>query len=90
MLGLEKVTRSIAKYFNYEQNTEWMRTRFKDSISNYLESVKTAGGLNDYVVICDSRNNTIQTIENNELHCTIAVKPVKAIEFIILNFIATS
>ena len=90
MLGLEKITANTAKYYNYEQNTEWMRSRFKDSVSNYLEHVKTYGGISDYVVVCDDRNNTIQTIENNELHCTIAVKPIKAIEFIILNFVCTN
>ena len=36
------------------------------------------------------KNNIGVYIDNNELHCTIAVKPVKCLEFIVLNFIVTN
>jgi len=90
LLGLEKVTRNFARQFNYEGNTQWLRMRFKDILDRYFDEVKSGGGLNDFLVVCDERNNTIQTIENNELHIQIYVKPIKTIEFIILNFVCTN
>ena len=90
MLGLERVTRNYAKYYNYEQNTAWLRQRFVDTLSYYFDSVKTNDGIAEYYIICDDRNNTVQTIENHELHVTIGIRPVKSIEFIIISFICTN
>ena len=90
MLGLERVTRNYAKYYNYEQNTAWLRQRFVDTLSYYFDSVKTNDGIAEYYIICDDRNNTVQTIENHELHVTIGIRPVKSIEFVILNFVCTN
>ena len=89
-LGLEKTVRYLSKYFTYEGITDYLMQRFRDTMTPIFEDVKTKEGLKEYVIICDSRNNNTQTIENNELHCTIAVKPIKSLEFLILNFIATS
>lgn len=68
LLGLEKTTRNYAKYFNYEGNTEWLRERFTDLLDSYFRDVQMGGGLVDFLIICDDRNNTELTIENNELH----------------------
>lgn len=90
MLGLEKTIRGFCKYFNYEGNTEFIRSRLTDSIERYLEQVRINDGISQYMVVCDDRNNDEYTIENNELHVTIAIRPIKTIEFIILNFVATN
>ena len=90
MLGLEKNVRNFCKYFNYEGNTEFHRRRMTDTIERYLEQVRANDGISQYIVVCDERNNNAQTIENNELHISIAVRPIKTIEFIVLNFIATN
>jgi phage tail sheath protein FI len=36
----------------------------------------------DFLVVCDTTNNTPVRIDNNELWIDIAIQPVKAIEFI--------
>ena len=89
-LYLEKEVARVAKYFQYEGNTEFLRNKFVDTIRPIFEHAVTRGGIREYYIKCDDENNTTQTIENNELHCAIAVKPVKTIEFIILNFVCTN
>lgn len=89
-IRIEKDLKGVGRRFMYEQFTEANLTQFRDAISNYLSSVKSRGGIVDYNVICDGRNNTAETIDNNELHATIAIKPTKTIEFIVLNFICTN
>jgi hypothetical protein len=42
----------------------------------------TARGLYDYLVVCDTTNNTATRIDNNELWIDVALKPAKAVEFI--------
>jgi hypothetical protein len=39
-------------------------------------------GLYDYLVVCDSSNNTNARIDRNELWVDIAIEPTKAAEFI--------
>jgi len=39
-------------------------------------------GIYDYLVVCDSSNNTPARIDRNELWVDIAIEPVKAVEFI--------
>ena len=87
-LKMEKLVYRIAKYFVYEGNTPYIRKRFVDTITPIFEEAKIGGGISEYVIICNDKNNTVQTIENHELHCTIAVRPIKTIEFIVMNFIA--
>lgn len=89
-LHLEKEVSRIAKYFLYEGNTEYQRGRFVDAIKPIFENAVNRNGIVEYYIKCDSENNTPQTIDNNELRCSIAVKPVKTIEFIVLNFVCTN
>jgi hypothetical protein len=41
------------------------------------------------LIICDERNNTPQVIDENTLVVDIYLKPVRAAEFILVNFYAT-
>jgi phage tail sheath protein FI len=41
------------------------------------------------LIVCDERNNTPDVIDRNELTVDIYLKPVRAAEFILINFIAT-
>jgi hypothetical protein len=45
--------------------------------------------LYDYLIVCDERNNTPEVIDNNELRADIFIKPVRAAEFILVQFTAT-
>lgn len=86
---LEKAISTAAKYFLFEPNDEFTRLLLVDMISPFLRDVKARRGIYDFLVVCDTRNNTAERIDRNELWCDIYVKPVKASEFIVLNFIAT-
>ena len=47
-----------------------------------LNDIKAQRGVYDYLVVCDTTNNTPTTIDRNELHIDIAIEPTKAVEFI--------
>jgi len=88
-LTLERATQQALKYFVFEPNTDFTRTRLKNTITPIFELAKNTDGLFDYLIVCDERNNTPDVIDRNELAVDIYIKPVKAAEFILVNFIAT-
>lgn len=88
-LYLEKATKSVMKFFLFENNTLFTRTRVVNTLKPFFEKVKQSDGLYDYLIVCDNRNNTTEVIDNNELVVDIYLKPVKSAEFILVNFYAT-
>lgn len=90
MLDLEKKVARIASSFVYEQNTPFMRQTFVDSIRPILEDAVSGEGLREYAIKCDEELNTPNVIDNNEMICKIAVKPVKVVDYIVLTFICTN
>ena len=88
-LFLEKATRSVMKYFVFEPNTLFTRSQIINVITPIFEQAKNTQGLFDYLIICDERNNTPDVIDRNELVVDIYLKPVRAAEFILVNFYAT-
>ena len=89
-LRLERLTRNAVKPFIFEGNTERLRNRVVDMLSPIYENCKTNGGLYDYQLICDTRNNSPTSIDNNELRLYVGIKPTKSAEFLILSFYALS
>lgn len=87
MLRLERATYKAMRWFLYEGNTAYLRQRVVDALDPYFKQCKIGGGCYDYVIKCDESNNTPETIDNNELHVSIGVKPVKTVEFVIVDFI---
>lgn len=90
LLSLEKKARAAAKYFRYEGNTEYLRTKFVDMLRPIFDDAIDGKGISEYAMLCDETNNTADVIDNNEMRCQIAVKPIKCIEWIVLDFICTN
>jgi len=72
----------IAKPFIFEPNDTITRNEIKQQIEKFLLELVGQRALYDYLVVCDSSNNTPARIDANELHVDIAIEPVKAVEFI--------
>jgi hypothetical protein len=88
-LFLERAVQRTVKYFVFEPNTDLTRARLKAVIDPIFAYAKYSEGLYDYLIVVDSRNNTPDTIDQNELIVDIYIKPVRTAEFILVNFIAT-
>ena len=86
---LEKAISTAVKYFLFEPNDTFTRLQLINMIEPFLRDVRSRRGIYDFLVVCDSTNNTPERIDRNELWCDIYIKPTKAAEFIVLNFIAT-
>ncbi len=87
-LRLERLVYQAAKYFVYEPNSSFTRRRLIDTIEPTFRAIKAAGGIYDYQIICDEKNNTAEVIDRNELKVACLIQPVKTAEFILIDFIA--
>lgn len=86
---LEKSIATAAKYVLFEQNDVFTRQRFVGMVEPYLREVQGRRGLYDFRVSCDESNNTPQIIDQNGFVADIYLKPVRSVNFITLNFVAT-
>jgi hypothetical protein len=68
--------------FLFEPNDNLTRTQVKNVCQTLLADIQNKRGVYDYLVICDSSNNTPARIDRNELWVDIAIEPTKAVEFI--------
>ncbi len=87
MLSLEKKVAAVARHFVYEQNSPYMRQQFVDNISPILENAVAGSGISEYAIKCDDELNTPQVIDNNEMRCKIAVRPIKVVDWIVINLV---
>jgi len=73
---------AIAKPYIFEPNDTITRNEIKQQIEKLLLNLTGERALYDYLVVCDTSNNTPSRIDANELYVDIAIEPVKAVEFI--------
>lgn len=79
---LRRTLRKGAMPFVFEPNDQITRDNLKAAADGLLNDVLIKRGLYDFATLCDTSNNTAQRIDANELWLDVAIKPVKAAEFI--------
>jgi len=73
---------TIGKQYLFEPNDQITRQQISNAITSLMIDLVAKRGLYDYLVVCDSTNNTPSRIDQNQLWVDIAIEPVKAVEFI--------
>jgi len=79
---LRVIFKSIAASFLFEPNDTITRKTIATQIESALHDVLSKRGLTDFLVICDTSNNTSSTIANNQLYVDVAIEPMRDVEFI--------
>jgi hypothetical protein len=79
---LRSILGQVASPFIFEPNDTITRNQVQAAFNSVLNDLVAKRGLYDYLVVCDTSNNTPDRIDRNELWVDIAIQPVKAIEFI--------
>jgi hypothetical protein len=73
---------TMAKGYIFEPNDKIIRDQIKQATEGLLNDLVAKRAIYDYVVVCDTSNNTPSRIDRNELYVDIAISPVKSVEFI--------
>lgn len=95
LITIEKACAASLRPFLFELNNQLTRYRVSSMLESYLDMLQNRGAFQTeqgagYKVVCDETNNTPATIDRNELHVDIFVKPVRVAEFIQLQVIVTA
>ena len=88
-LVIEKTLGNAAKGVLFELNDEFTRNNFNNVVEPYLRDIQARRGITDFLVVCDTSNNTGAVIDANEFVAEIYIKPARSINFITLTFVAT-
>jgi Phage tail sheath C-terminal domain len=73
---------SAGNAFLFEPNDKITRDQFGAILRRALNDLVAKRGIYDYLVVCDTTNNTPDRIANNQLYADIAIEPMKDVEFI--------
>jgi phage tail sheath protein FI len=66
----------------FEPNDSITRENLKSSADGFLNDILAKRGLEDFVTLCDTSNNTPDRIARNEMYLDVGVRPTKSAEFI--------
>jgi hypothetical protein len=72
----------IGKLFLFEPNDQITRDEIAGVCNSLMLDLQAKRAIYDFLVVCDTSNNTPARIDRNELYVDIAIEPVKAVEFI--------
>lgn len=82
LMYIRRQLRKNAMSFVFEPNDQLTRDNLKAMVDSFLSELIVKRGLYDFATVCDSSNNYGARIDANELYIDIALKPVRAAEFI--------
>lgn len=82
VIYLRRQFAQLAKPYVFEPNDKITRDEIKGAAESLLLELVGQRALYDYLVVCDTSNNTPARIDRNELYLDVAIEPVKAVEFI--------
>jgi hypothetical protein len=83
---VERSLSKMAKYQVMNFNDNFTRNRIISMTKPFLSTVQAGRGIQDFLVICDTSNNTPDVISRNQLIVDIFIKPTYVAEFIHLRF----
>ena len=79
---LRTIFKTISNGYLFEPNDTITRKSIASQIESALHNILSKRGVYDFLVICDTSNNTSSTIANNQLYVDVAIEPMKDVEFI--------
>ena len=89
LIFLKKEISRFAANILFEQNVAATWANFTSQVDPFLSSVQARLGLADFKLILDETTTTPDLVDRNIVYAKIFLKPVKAIEFIALDFVIT-
>ena len=86
MFVIEKRIRTASRSLIFDPNDEKFRSKFITLANSILSEIKVGRGVNDYIIKADAELNTADVIDRNEFRARIGIQPIRAAEFIFLEF----
>lgn len=86
MFVIEKRIRAASRQLLFDPHDDILRQKFVRLSTQILSEIQVGRGVNDFRVKCDTELNTPDVIDRNEMRARIGVQPIRAAEFIFIEF----
>lgn len=86
MFVIEKRIRGASRQLLFDPHDDILRQKFVRIATAILSEIQVGRGINDFRVKCDTELNTPDVIDRNEMRARIGVQPIRAAEFIFIEF----
>lgn len=80
LITVEAAVEDVLAQYLFEFNDAATRLEIKSIVENFLEKIRNAGGIFDYMVIMDETNNTSETIDANFGIIDIGIEPARGMQ----------
>ena len=89
MIFLKSKVGHIARNLLFDQNVSSTWSRFTGQVEPLLADVQSRFGITEYKLVLDETTTTPDLIDRNIMYAKIFLKPARAIEFIVVDFVIT-
>ena len=89
LLLLKSKVAAVSRSLLFDNNVQSTWARFTGQVNPILSDIKSRFGLTDYKVILDETTTTPDLIDRNIMYAKIYIKPARAIEYIVVDFVIT-
>ena len=90
LINLRRQVRDVAQTIMFEPNREATLARFQNAVTPILQRVQKLSGIEKYKVQIDTTTTTQADILNNSIRGKIYIVPLRAIEFVSLDFVVSN
>ena len=90
VLYLKEKVSEISRNLLFDQNVSSTWNRFKAQVNPVLSDTRAKFGLTDYKLVLDDTTTTADLVDRNIMYAKIYIKPARAIEYIVVDFIITN
>jgi phage tail sheath protein FI len=89
VLYLKSQVSNVARNLLFDQNVQSTWNRFKGEVEPLLADTQARFGLTGYKLVLDETTTTADLIDRNVMYAKIYIKPARAIEYIVVDFVIT-
>lgn len=89
LLFLKRRIGKVSETILFDQNVNATWNRFKSQADRILQDVQSRLGITEYKLILDESTTTADLIDRNILYAKVLIKPARAIEYIVVDFVVT-
>ena len=89
LLFLKRRIGKVSETILFDQNVNATWNRFKAQADRILQDVQSRLGITEYKLILDETTTTADLIDRNVLYAKVMIKPARAIEYIVVDFVVT-
>jgi len=83
LITIEETVEDILSNYIFEFNDASTRLEIRTIVDGYLQTVRNAGGIYDFMVIMDETNNTPEVIDQNVGIIDIGIEPARGLQKVI-------